>query len=55
MYFINYAKCSACRHKQKKSVASKKGERSKICRDCDKEFYDQVAENQKKYFLKGGK
>ena len=53
MYFINHAKCSVCR--QKKSVASKKGERSKICQDCDKEFYEQVAENQKKYFLKGGK
>jgi len=51
MYFINYSKCGSCF--QKKSVASQKGLRKNVCSDCDQEFYNSVAENQKSYFLNG--
>ncbi|MBM38436.1 MAG: hypothetical protein CMO97_05125 [Woeseia sp.] len=49
MYFINFAKCSCCR--QKKSVASSKQNRKKICVDCDRGFYLKAAESQKKHWL----
>ena len=53
MYFINFAKCYVCN--QKKSVATQKNSKRNICADCDKEFYDSVAENQKSFYLKGNR
>jgi len=45
MYFINFAKCSICQ--QKKSVATKKNETQKVCKDCNLEFYEVVSSMQK--------
>ncbi len=49
MYFINFEKCSIC--KQKKSVASCKNNRKKVCHDCDPERYEKVALKQKEYWF----
>ena len=49
MYFINFAKCSVC--KQKKSVASSRENRSKVCFDCNPDFYLKAAEKQKSNWL----
>ena len=54
MYFIKYSRCSVCR--QKKTVAlNKKTLSKKICSDCDSEYYHDVAQKQKEYWINGGK
>jgi len=49
MYFINFGKCSICN--QKKSVALSKEARKKICVDCDKEWYVDIANKQKEHWI----
>lgn len=50
MYFINYSRCSICN--QRKSVAlNKKTQGKKICIDCDSEYYNNVANEQKEYWI----
>ncbi len=51
MYFINFSKCNIC--KEKKSVALSRESREKICFDCDKERYENIAFKQKEHWISG--
>jgi hypothetical protein len=51
MYFINFGKCSVCN--RKKSVALDREVGKKICTDCDAEYYEDVANRQKEYWISG--
>jgi len=50
MYFVNFSKCSIC--KLKKSVAlNKRTLNQKICRDCNPDYYEEVCETQKAFWI----